>query len=155
MNALRLSLCVIALLLPHTVLAAECTRAQAIAAEETASTLKSWNALHSAFVSYHHCDDGAIAEGFSESVSKLLSEQWGALLQLSKLATNDRPFLKFVLSHIDETVPADRLKEIGKHAKQNCPKYERKLCESIFLRAAMSQDNLSLDSTATRQSARR
>lgn len=63
---------------------ADCTLQEAFAAERTASTLRSWPEVHSAFIRYGHCDDGAIGEGFSDRF-QFLSQSIG--LRLADLAS--------------------------------------------------------------------
>lgn len=108
-----------------------CTRQQAQEAESVAATAKSWQQLHQQFERYEHCDDGAIAEGFSESVSLLLAKDWESIDQLKVILESDFSFLKFVLRHIDESVPADRLKQIAENAGKQCPRNLKKLCGDI------------------------
>ncbi|WP_148280224.1 hypothetical protein [Rubrivivax gelatinosus] len=113
---------------------AECTPQQEIAAERTVSTLRNWKDVHSAFVRFRRCDDGAIGEGFSDSVSILFAEHWDQLGALLRLAARDRSFRQFVLRHLDETVPADRWSAIEENAKSRCPSNARFLCRSILSR---------------------
>lgn len=114
-----------------------CTKEEAQEAEGVASIAKSWGQSHQQFKHYAHCDDGAIAEGFSESVSILLAEHWGDIGQLGAILKSDPAFRKFVIQHIDETVPVDRLERIAKNADKRCPRNLKKLCRDI--EAAASQ----------------
>jgi hypothetical protein len=43
--------------------AKQCTRAEAIAAEEEAESLKNWDQIYRSYKRFSHCDDAAIAEG--------------------------------------------------------------------------------------------
>src|SRR6266513_1706248 len=129
-RARNLNRLVLVLLLASTdASAAECTKAQAMSAENEASTLNSWKAVHKSFQRYAHCDDGAIAEGYSESITLLLANQWSTLASLVKLMAEDPPFERFIIRHIDETVPRERLTKIASNAKRSCPKKHRSLCE--------------------------
>lgn len=56
-----------------------CSLAEAKAAETVAASIYSWKKLYFVFQKYGHCDDGAIGEGFSESISVLMTEN-GKLL---------------------------------------------------------------------------
>ena len=112
--------------------AAECTKAQAVAAENEASTLRSWTAVHGSFRSYAHCDDGAIAEGYSESVTLLLANRWNTLPSLAKLVADDPHFEKFVTHHINDSVPKERLTKITLNARRDCPKEHRALCDRLL-----------------------
>jgi hypothetical protein len=49
-----------------------CSLDQEIAAESSAGTLRNWAEVYSSFERFGHCDDGAIADGYSESISKIL-----------------------------------------------------------------------------------
>jgi hypothetical protein len=68
-----------------------------------ADTLRSWDALYKSYTLYQKCDDGAIADGYSESVARVLADHWDTLPQLAELAKNDPKFLRFVLRHVDAT----------------------------------------------------
>jgi hypothetical protein len=103
-----------------------------MAAENEASTLKSWTAVHSSFRSYAHCDDGAIAEGYSESVTLLLANRWNTLPSLAKLVADDPHFERFVIRHINGTVPRERLVKIASNARRDCPKDHRVLCDRLL-----------------------
>ena len=135
MSVLRNLIVAVASVVAFAVSAGECSRQEAVAAEATASTLRTWPALHSTYVRFRHCDDGAIGEGFSESVSILVADHWADLKSLSNLIAKDRSFLQFVLRHLDETVPADRLARIEANAKVRCPVNTRSLCKEIFSRS--------------------
>lgn len=109
----------------------DCTREEAHAAEAIAATAQSWGQLHQQFERYAHCDDGAVAEGFSESVTNLLADRWGGVQQLEAVLGSDPGFRKFVIRHIDETVPVERLKRIARNAGKQCPKNLKSLCRDI------------------------
>jgi len=114
-----------------------CTEKEAIAAE-MAPIAQSWEQLHQQFKQYSHCDDGAISEGFSESVTLLLAEHWQELWQLEKILKHDSTFLKFVVRHINETVPVERLNRIVNNAHKQCPKSLKSLCRDIEVVAQKS-----------------
>ena len=115
-----------------------CSLEQAIRAEETAGSLATWSAVHDHFLQFRQCDDGAIAEGYDESITLLLDEQWRTLGALAAFTSKDRDFLAFVLRHIELTVPADRLARIGTRARSECPPSLTDLCASI---AAVTPSN--------------
>jgi hypothetical protein len=114
-----------------TTQASECSKSQALAAENEASQLAAWAAVHKSYLSYAQCDDGAIGEGYSESVTSLLANHWATLPSLAQLAARDPRFLQFVVRHIDETVPRERLATIAANARSKCPKGDEALCERI------------------------
>jgi len=102
----------------------QCTHEEAIAAEKDVSNLKSWKDAYKSFRKYGHCDDGCIAEGYSEGISSLLANSWSSIQSLKILISKDKAFYSFVLRHIDATCDTEILKHIvanakGHHAKDN------------------------------------
>lgn len=108
-----------------------CTKEESQSAEAVAATADSWAQLKEQVDRYSHCDDGAIAEGFSESVSRLLADQWRDIRQLGEIVMTQSEFRMFVLRHIDETVPNERLERIGENARERCPQGLEDLCREI------------------------
>jgi hypothetical protein len=110
---------------------AECSPEQAMEAETTASVLKDWDSVYKAFKKYAKCDDGAIAEGFSESISQLLANQWDSLGNLERLIKSDRKFGDFVVRHVDQTISADTALKIHENIEKRCPPKSRAFCKRI------------------------
>jgi len=118
-----------------------CTTSEEKQALDEADSQKDWDALHRSFIRFGHCDDGAIAEGYSDTVGRLLARDWEHIGTLGKLFVSDKKFESFVLRHIDETLPTDTLKTIANYAETSCPAYETALCRKILrsTRAAGAQ----------------
>jgi hypothetical protein len=95
------------------------------------SPAKDWNELYRAFKQFSACDDGAIAEGFSDEIAQLLVKQWNRLNVLSRLVTADKNFEKFVIRHIDETLSLEESAAILNNAKSHCPSGEARVCNLI------------------------
>src|SRR5882757_2552859 len=86
----------------------KCTKAEAMEAEKEADSLKDWDQVYRSYKRFSQCDDGAIAEGYSDSITTLLADDWKSFTRLLVLTNRSRDFMGFVLKHIDETVPGDR-----------------------------------------------
>jgi len=86
-------------------------------------------------VRFRQCDDGAIAEGYRESVARILVDRWKTPQELASLTKNDKPVLSFVLKHIDATLNPDDLKKIYFNAGNLCPVGWLHLCITIDKRA--------------------
>jgi hypothetical protein len=115
-----------------------CTKKEAKAAETASATARSWRQLYQLFERYSYCDDGAIAEGFSESVTLLLAEQWWNIRQFETVLRRDSAFREFVIRHIDETIPTERLNHIAGNANKRCPRSLKSLCLDIEAAAKKS-----------------
>jgi len=111
-----------------------CTTPDAIRAEQEASSLRSWAEVYKSYKNFARCDDGAIAEGYSDSIARLLSDNWSTADQLNRLASHDKGFKKFVLRHIDELMSPDQAEKIRDNADAHCPSYTKRLCKLIAAR---------------------
>ena len=109
-----------------------CTSEQAKKAEAEADQLREWNAVYRSFVRFGHCDDGAIAEGYSDSVARLLANHWAQIQDLRKLITKSPEFSNFVLRHVDELMSPDEANLIEQNARLRCPANGKPLCQSIL-----------------------
>jgi hypothetical protein len=108
-----------------------CTSEEANAAENETDHLRDWASVHPSYVHFSHCDDGSIAEGYSDAVGKLLAEHWDQFSRLAQLVSNDKEFGRFVIKHIDHTLPNDVLLKISKSARSRCPVGREKYCAEI------------------------
>lgn len=111
-----------------------CSKNEAITAEQEASGLMDWDALYASYRRYRQCDDGAIAEGYSESVTRMLDQRWSELPKLQSLVQQDGNFRTFVLRHIDQTISRDRFEAIMKNAQDRCQVDASSICGSIIER---------------------
>jgi hypothetical protein len=111
--------------------AKECTREEAMAAEDVAARLPNWKQIYGAFERFSHCDDGAIAEGFTDSVVRLLATHWETLPQVASLESKNPAFGNFVLRHINDTADTTDLKRIARLARTQCPTGQSVLCSAI------------------------
>jgi len=108
-----------------------CTKADAIDAESSVSTLKNWEDIYQSFKRFRFCDDGAIAEGYSDAVARVLSNQWSQLDELVKLLSSDQDFNAFVLKHIDGTAGTSDIETIIVNSANNCPESVKSVCLEI------------------------
>ena len=108
-----------------------CGARKAHQAERAIDNLTSWNRLYRWYLNYGECDDGSIAEGYSEAVARNLVDRWGTLPRFAELARKDSDFQRFVLKHIDQTLNDTDLKKISKNAATYCPTGLRRLCVDL------------------------
>jgi hypothetical protein len=113
----------------------QCSEARVIEAVKESSTLKSWQNIYDSYRKYQQCDDGAIAEGYSDSIAGLMANNWDTLKDLKTFAETDKEFLKFVLRHIDASVDPDNVKKVSNNASQHCAADFSELCSLIKERA--------------------
>jgi len=112
-----------------------CTSAEAKRAEVQSEKLRSWRALYRSYQQYQQCDDGAISEGYSESVARILVDHWSSLPRLADLAKKDPGFQQFVLKHVDATDDIDDLNRVKKNAETQCPPGLKAICAELAKQA--------------------
>jgi hypothetical protein len=108
-----------------------CTAEEARLAETETNQLRDWGSVHRSYVRFSHCDDGSIAEGYSDAVGKLLADHWDQFSRLAQLVSSDKGFVLFVTKHVDRTIPSDVLLKISKNAYSRCPSGREGLCKKI------------------------
>jgi hypothetical protein len=110
---------------------AKCAQEDAKKAEAEASTMATWLELFAAYQRYRHCDDGAISEGYSNSVATLLSSHWDQFGSLLPLVRKHPKFRSFVLSHVDGTMTSNQGNAIKINVNERCPTAGSQLCRLI------------------------
>jgi hypothetical protein len=108
-----------------------CSDAAARRALDEAVTLRTWDTLYTSFKAYRQCDDGAIAEGYSESVARILVDHWKTLPELNRIAQKDAQFRHFVLRHLDATLNMDDVEKVKRKAMTQCPSGLNRLCSDL------------------------
>src|SRR6266446_4724451 len=115
---MKLVICCLLLVTPPGLLAGgtpkPCGTEDAIRAEKEASSLGSWAAVYESYKKFARCDDGAIGEGYSDSIARLLSDQWSTADELNRFVSHDKGFEKFRLRHIDELMSPTQAENIRK-----------------------------------------
>ena len=108
-----------------------CPRDQEWQALDEYEKLKTWADIFRSFKRYGHCDDGAIAEGYSDKVVHLLATDWKTFSALDGLAKKDPAFRKFIIRHIDTTADTQELRSAQQNAHRRCPEEGKELCRVI------------------------
>jgi len=108
-----------------------CTQKEAMQALTEANTHKDWDSAYKSFKRFGHCDTGAISEGYSETVGRLLADDWKHFNRLAELCTADTKFKGFVTKHINATIPVDVLQNIIDNTRLHCPSEAIALCKAI------------------------
>jgi hypothetical protein len=129
---IRASCCFFLLfLLSVTVRADECTRRDVDAADVALNHMASWQSIASVFRDFLKCDDGYIAEGFSDRISRLLADHWEQVPDLVALSRTTPGLESFVVRHLDETINLADAKKISNFAWNSCPKGAESLCRRL------------------------
>jgi hypothetical protein len=111
--------------------AARCSRTDAIEADQELDRLTNWTAVYRNFRLYKQCDDGGLAEGYSDKIVILLTAHWPEVAVLARLAKNSPEFERFVRWHIDGLMSPDQNKMIIDNARNRCPAGAKQLCRRL------------------------
>jgi len=109
----------------------DCTREAAIAAESVPYYIESWHKMREAFDHFGYCEDGSIAEAFSDAIVRLFASHWERLPEFASESRNAPAFKAFVLRHIDATAAAKDLNHVQFLATRKCPIGSSALCGQI------------------------
>ena len=108
-----------------------CRQSENRQSESEADRLRTWDALYRSYRLYARCNNASAAEGYSESVARILVDHWQTLPRLSDLARKDKRFRDFVLGHVDATLDMGDVKKIRTNAMQHCLPTLHNLCEDL------------------------
>jgi hypothetical protein len=122
------------------VVQAQAERPCDIAALQAVDQLTDWNGVYDEFKRYAHCDDGALDEGWSDVVVRLLTKDWKSVSVLARLANADTKFSDFVLRHVDELMSPDEARTIVVNARTKCPRNAEKICRALAEKADRSPE---------------
>jgi hypothetical protein len=124
----------------------DCTRQDVDAADAALSHMNSWTEVAAVFRRFSKCDDGYIAEGFSDRVSRLLANHWDQVHDLVALNRTTPGLESFVVRHLDDTINLTDAQTISRLAKNSCPKGGKSLCRKIDKRLG-NVENIQPDAT--------
>jgi hypothetical protein len=110
----------------------ECTVEQSKSAFDEVDRLTNWQAVQRFYKNYLPCDDGGIAEGVSDDITKLLANHWTEFSALTAMIAKDRALEEFVVRHIDATAPDETLHKIRTNARLRCPQRSLAICKKII-----------------------
>jgi len=108
-----------------------CIREDAERAEFEASSLETWNQIYASYKRFRQCDDAAISEGYSASISELLAARWEQLSELLALMHAHPSFRQFVLRHLDATMSLDDATSIERNVREACPARAAFFCAAV------------------------
>lgn len=106
-----------------------CTPAEHAQVENEAVNLRTWDSLYASYKKYGHCEDVDAAEGYSESIARILADHWETLPRLAELIQKDRSFGQFV--GLNCTMDMGDVAKIKGLATAHCPEGLEKICTKL------------------------
>jgi hypothetical protein len=106
-----------------------CTPAEAANAEKAIDRVVNWDQLYKVYKEFRHCDQGPVAEVYTEALLRCLVE-WKKVDGLANPMTQDKEYNAFVMRHLRSAGPEDQ-KSVYSRAKMSCPKGLDDWCTSL------------------------
>ena len=76
----------------------------------------SWHSLRLHQKSFAPCDDGALAEGYSDAIVTLLAHHWDQFGAFVALSQRHPAFRRWAIRHIDSSASSDDLRMVARNA---------------------------------------
>jgi len=114
-----------------------CSNDMSMRADESlVSAAGAWGYLFGDWRTFSACDDGGIAEGYSDAVVVLLARRWDQFDAFVSLSERNPTFRKWAIGHIDATTSSDDLKQVLRNSARCAGSIKRKdLCREIAIAA--------------------
>ena len=106
-----------------------CTPAEASSAEKAIDRVVGWDQLYKVYREFKHCDQGPVAESFTEALLRCLVE-WKKVEGLANTMAQDKEYNAWVVRHVRSATPEDR-KSVYARAKMSCPKGLDEFCSGL------------------------
>lgn len=91
-----------------------------------------WGSLLRHQKAFGACDDGALAEGYSDAVVTLLANRWDQFYAFVILSARNPAFRRWAVRHVDASASTDDLKKVARNAARCSGNAEAKdLCGEV------------------------
>jgi hypothetical protein len=91
-----------------------------------------WRPLMRHWQAFAPCDDGALAEGYSDAVVSLLAKRWDEFRVFVALSNREPAFERWAIGHIDASASSEDLKTIMRNAASCDGNVQKKaLCKKV------------------------
>jgi hypothetical protein len=126
------ALAAIALLASIPALAADkqCTRADIGNAQRSIDKVVTWAQLRKAYTDFRHCDNGDIADQFTDALLRLVVD-WRGVEEFAAAAQKDPDYMTFLITHLQSPAAKDDRETVYARAKKECPKSLDSFCAQV------------------------
>ena len=107
-----------------------CTKADAAAAEKAVDRVVNYPGLLKAYRDYGHCNEGAVADVFTDAILRLMVE-WKDVDTIAQDMGRDPAYKKFIHGHLQSPAAKDDRGSVHSRAKMSCPMTQGRFCEEL------------------------
>jgi hypothetical protein len=107
-----------------------CTKSDAANGERAIERANNWNQLFKSWQDYHHCDTGAVADVYTDTLMRLMVE-WKSVDTLAAAMQKDAQFKEWVHARLKSPAAKDDQPAIYSRVMASCPKAMDALCAEL------------------------
>jgi hypothetical protein len=108
-----------------------CSKAESAAAERAMDKIVGWASLYKAYADYRHCDTGAVSDGFTDAMLRLMVD-WKHVDQLAGNVAKDAEYKAWLHKHLLSPAAKDDLESVYSRAKSSCPAAQKDFCAALI-----------------------
>ncbi len=98
----------------------------------------SWQSLAQHQRAFKACDDGALAAGYSDGVTRLFAQRWDEFDTFATIAGSDPAFARWAVGHIDASASSGDLQKILRNAGRCGDVSAQGLCRKVRRAASVA-----------------
>ncbi|HEX7466044.1 MAG TPA: hypothetical protein VF309_05340 [Usitatibacter sp.] len=107
-----------------------CTKADAVNGEKAIERANNWSQLYKTWQDYRHCDTGAVADGYTDSLMRLMVE-WKSVDALAAAMEKDPAFKEWIYARLKSPAAKDDQPAVYSRAMASCPKAMDAFCAEL------------------------
>jgi hypothetical protein len=108
----------------------QCTRADIGNAQRAIDKVITWAQLRKAYTDFRHCDNGDIADQFTDALLRLVVD-WKGVEEFAAAAQKDPDYMSFLVTHLQSPAAKDDRETVYARAKKECPKTLDSFCAQV------------------------
>lgn len=107
-----------------------CSKADAANAQKAIDSVVTWPQLHKAWADYRQCDQGEIADLYTDALLRL-TVSWKNVDAFSTAVQKDPQYKAFVYQHLNSPAAKDDVASINSRARASCPAGHDAFCAEL------------------------
>ena len=107
-----------------------CTKGDSANAEKAIERVLNWPQLQKAWQDYRHCDTGAVADGYTDALMRMMVD-WKGMESLGAAMQKDAQYKEFIYAHIKSPTAKDDHAMVYSRARASCPKGLDEFCTEL------------------------
>jgi hypothetical protein len=107
-----------------------CTKADAATGEKAIERVNNWNQMYKSWQDYRHCDAGAVADAYTDTLLRLFVE-WKGVDALAGTMKKDAQYNEWVHARLKSPAAKDDQAAVYSRVKASCPSGMDAFCSEL------------------------